>query len=106
VESQKRSLRYMVTAPATAQWVYEDLMLDLRPQLKDVSIPIVEITLFDPSLDGLGPAKIANAGAKERYYRSFLASAPSVSMQVIAPARHFVMYDQPEKLHAALAAQL
>lgn len=65
--SQKRSLQYMVSAPAdvdaiaaaaaktdpaaTAQWVYEDLLLDLRPQLKNAG-------------DGFGPAKIASAAAR------------------------------------------
>jgi pimeloyl-ACP methyl ester carboxylesterase len=120
--SQKSSLRYMVSAPAdvdaiaaatakadpnaTARWVSEDLMLDLRPQLKNARVPIVEIAPFDPSLDPYGPARIADAGAKQRYYASLFDGAPAVTVQVITPSRHFIMYDQPQALHAALEAAL
>ena len=120
--SQKRSLAYMVSAPqdveaiadaaahagpaATAQWMREDLTIDLRPQLRNVTIPLLEIAPFDPALDPYGPAKIATISEKARYYASLLQNDPSASVQVIAPSRHFIMYDQPQKLDAALADAL
>jgi pimeloyl-ACP methyl ester carboxylesterase len=120
--SQKSALQYMVTAPAdvdaiaaatakadpaaTGRWVYEDLMLDLRANLKNVTIPIVEIAPFDPSLDPYGPARIADAAGKQRYYASLFEGAPRTTVKVISPSRHFVMYDQPAALHTALEAAL
>lgn len=112
-ESQKRSLSYMVTSPqdvdaiaqaaskadtaATAQWVYEDLTLDLRSGLHDVTIPIVEIAPFDPALD---------SPSKRQQYAALFAGAPEARVQFIGPSRHFVMYDQPQALHAAIETLL
>ncbi len=117
-ESQKRSVQFMVTAPAdanaiaslaaksdrnaTEQWVQEDLTLDLRPQLSNVTIPIVEIVPFDPAFDPLGPAKISTAEAKRQYYASLFQGARSATVRVVAPARHFIMYDQASALDALL----
>lgn len=120
--SQKSALRYMVTSPAdvdaiavstskanaraAGQWVYEDLLLDLRPALKNATVPIVEVAPFDPSLDPYGPAKLAGPADKQQYYASLFAGAPSATVQVVAPSRHFIMYDNPRALDAALAEAL
>lgn len=117
-ESQERSVKFMVTAPedagaiaslaarsdrsATAQWVQEDLLSDLRPQLKNVTIPIVEIAPFDPAFDPFGPARISSPDAKRQYYARLFTGAPSATVQIIAPARHFLMYDRPQALDSAL----
>lgn len=120
--SQKRSLAYMVTAPedvdaiagaaanadpaTTAQWMYEDLTLDLRPRLKNVTVPLTVIAPFDPSLDPYGPAKTSTADAKQQFYASLLENDASARVELIAPARHFVMYDQPGVLDTVLSEAL
>jgi pimeloyl-ACP methyl ester carboxylesterase len=112
-ESQKRSLSYMVSSPqdvdsisqasskadpgATAEWVYEDLALDLRSRLHDVTIPIAEIAPFDQSLD---------SPSKRQQYAALFRGAPNARVQFISPARHFLMYDRPDALHAAIEAFL
>ena len=65
-----------------------------------------KIAPFDPKLDPFGPAKFADAAAKQRYYESLFAGAPQAKVQVIQPSRHFIMYDQPAALDAALDAAL
>jgi pimeloyl-ACP methyl ester carboxylesterase len=121
-QSQKRSMPFMVTAvadaaaiasqtaesdpAATAQWVYEDFTLDLRPQLKKATVPIVEIAPFDPAFDPLGPAALSNSSAKQQYYAALFEGAPNAGVQIISPSRHFMMYDQPAALDAALARLL
>jgi pimeloyl-ACP methyl ester carboxylesterase len=73
---------------AVAQWASEDLMLDLRPQLGKVSIPLLEI----------------GAGAQNAsYYPTLLAGDPSAHVVAIENTRHFIMYDQPQALHAQIA---
>jgi pimeloyl-ACP methyl ester carboxylesterase len=112
------SLPYMVTAKsdiesiarlaarsdpkATARWMQDDVALDLRPQLSTITIPVLEIAPFDAQSDPARPAKIASAEAKQAYYASLLAGDPSAAVAVIEPSRHFVMYDQPRKLHAVI----
>lgn len=91
---------------ATARWMQSDLLLDLRPELTRVTVPFLEVAPFDAQLDGAGAAKMANAQAKQAYYASLLSGAPTVKVQVIEPSRHFIMYDQPDRLHAALSSFL
>jgi len=88
---------------ATAAWTTEDVALDLRPQLTSVSAPFLEIAPFDATLE----AKILpNAAAKRSYYESLLANDSAANVQIIEPSRHFIMYDQPKKLHEAIATFL
>lgn len=116
------SLPYMITAKddvaavahlaatsdpkATAQWMHDDLLLDTRAQLAAITIPVLEITPFDPKLDPFGPAKIASAQQKQAYYASLLKGDATAKVQVIEPSRHFIMYDQPQALQAAMASFL
>ncbi len=88
---------------ATAQWLEEDMTQDLRPQLGAVTVPVLEIMPFDPTLDPYGPGKFANAAQKQAYYVTLLKGDTTAHVQAIAPSRHFIMYDQPQALHAAIA---
>jgi pimeloyl-ACP methyl ester carboxylesterase len=88
---------------ATAAWTSEDIALDLRPQLTKVTAPLLVIAPYDAALE----AKVLpDAAAKRGYYEALLANDPSANVQMIEPSRHFVMYDQPQKLHDAIAAFL
>ncbi len=113
------SLPYLMTSPAdiaavapltaksdpqaVAAWASEDLTTDLRPQLAGISVPLLEIAPFDAMLDG---KTFPTPDAKRKYYESLLAGDKAAKVQVIEPSRHFVMYDQPQKLHAAIVGLL
>ena len=113
------SLPYLLTSPAdiaavapltaksdpqaVAAWASEDVTMDLRPQLASISVPLLEIAPFDALLNG---KTFPVPDAKRKYYESLLAGDATAKVQVIEPSRHFVMYDQPQKLHSAIAAFL
>lgn len=88
---------------ASGAWMLQDMTMDLRPQLNAISAPVLEITSFDPSFDPKGPAHIASTAQKQAYYASLLAGDSTAKVQVIENSRHFIMYDQPQALHAAIA---
>jgi len=85
---------------AAAAWISEDLNLDLRPNLKNISTPLLEIAPYDPTLEN---SMFATAGAKSAYYATLIAGAQKGKVQVIEGSRHFAMYDQPQRLHEAIA---
>jgi len=88
---------------ATAAWTSEDIALDLRPQLTKVSTPLLVIAPFDATLES---KVLPDSAAKRGYYEALLANDPAANVQMIEPSRHFIMYDQPQKLHDAIAAFL
>lgn len=82
-----------------ARAMYDDLTLDMRPQLAAIRTPI---TLLYPDNAPLG----VPAGTMEKVYPRLYAAAPSVRTQVVAGSQHFVMFDQPQVFDAALDAFL
>lgn len=85
---------------ASGAWAAADVAGDLRPALKNVTVPLLEIAPYEAS----PRSPIQSAQAMQAYYASLIAGAPHAQVQVIENSRHFVMYDQPERLDAALAA--
>jgi pimeloyl-ACP methyl ester carboxylesterase len=84
---------------ATADFAAQLMALDLRPTLARIRVPVVEISPFNaPDFTRMG---IDEAG-KTAYYRGLLAGTARLDVVSISPARHFVMFDQPEKFAAAL----
>jgi pimeloyl-ACP methyl ester carboxylesterase len=80
--------------PASAGRYMADLLtLDLRPGLKNIAAPVlVVMPFFDVDGNQQGQTQDGNLG----YYRSLLEGTPNLQVVPIAPARHFVMLDQPE----------
>lgn len=93
--------------PATvAQYMFEDLSTDLRPELDKISVPVLEISPyreadFKAAADS-GRMPMMSEAQKTDYYRELLKGTPNLKVVSIAPARHFVMLDQPHKFHKAL----
>jgi pimeloyl-ACP methyl ester carboxylesterase len=84
---------------ATADFAAQLMALDLRPRLAAVTSPVVLVSPFNaPDFARIG---IDEAG-KSGYYRSLLPGIAKLDVVSISPARHFVMFDQPEKFAAAL----
>jgi pimeloyl-ACP methyl ester carboxylesterase len=86
---------------ATAQYMAEDLASDLRPGLKNATVPILEISPYKASDFSTGPTAMSEQ-QKVDYYKSLLANAPNAKVVSISPARHFVMLDQPAKFQQTL----
>jgi pimeloyl-ACP methyl ester carboxylesterase len=84
---------------ATAEFAAQLLLLDLRPQLPAIKVPVVEISPF--YAPDFARINVDEAG-KTGYYRMLLAGVGNLDVVSISPARHFVMFDQPERFAAAL----
>ena len=75
------------------------MLLDLRPKLAAIKVPVVEISPFNaPDFAAMG----VDENRKTDYYRMLLGGIEKLDVVSISPARHFVMFDQPEKFAAAL----
>lgn len=88
---------------ATADYYQEVLEADLRPQLANLTIPLLVIVPFDATLDPNNPQMpMATAAQKEHLYDGLLANAKTAKIIVVNDSRHFVMYDQPEQLYTLI----
>jgi len=88
---------------ATGQYAADVLNLDLRPGLKDVQAPLLVISPYhdlDAAQQGISES------AKADYYKALLEGAPRVQVVSVAPARHFAMIDQTEKVIDAIRSFL
>jgi len=84
---------------AVADFAAQLLLLDLRPKLPGIKVPVVEISPFyEADFAAMG----VNEEAKTNYYRMLLGGIEKLDVLSISPARHFVMFDQPEKFAATL----
>jgi pimeloyl-ACP methyl ester carboxylesterase len=86
---------------ATAEYTAEDMAADYRPLLKHANVPILEISPYYAPDFAKPPLQLSEA-QKAAYYQGLLANAPQAKVVSIAPARHFVMLDQPVKFQQAL----
>lgn len=84
---------------ATADFAAQLMAMDLRPKLPAITVPVVEISPYNaPDLARMNIDEAAKTG----YYRALLGGVSRLDVVSISPARHFVMFDQPEKFAAAL----
>lgn len=84
---------------ATAEFAAQLMALDLRPVLPSIRVPVVVIAPFHaPDLAHLGVDEAGKVG----YYQGLLAGVERLAVYPISPARHFAMFDQPQKFAAVL----
>lgn len=77
--------------------------LDLRPGLAGITVPVLLVApYFEPDSAQTGTTR----EMKTAYYTSLMAGTPNLKVVSIAPARHFVMFDQPQMLADTLRAWL
>jgi pimeloyl-ACP methyl ester carboxylesterase len=81
---------------ATAAWVKADLIADLRPSLKNATVPILELMPYAQPSPYTQEQTLG-------FYQSLLAGAPHANVVPIPGARHFAMLDQPQAVNAAIA---
>jgi pimeloyl-ACP methyl ester carboxylesterase len=88
---------------ATADFAAQLMSADLRPRLTGISVPVVGISPFNaPDFAAMG----VDEDRKTGYYSMLLPGIEKLDVVSITGARHFVMFDQPEKFAAALDAAL
>ncbi|HEV7606785.1 MAG TPA: alpha/beta hydrolase [Steroidobacteraceae bacterium] len=88
---------------ATADFAAQVITADFRPRLASIKVPVVEISPFNaPDFAAMG----IDENGKTTYYRGLLAGVEKLEVVSISGARHFVMFDQPEKFAAALDGAL
>lgn len=85
--------------PATvAQYLFEDLTTDLRPDLDRIKVPVLVISPYREAdyktAAASGRMPMMSEAQKRDYYRELLKGTPNLKVVSIAPARHFVMLDQ------------
>lgn len=84
---------------ATADLAAQLMALDLRPRMNSITVPVVVISPFHaPDLARIG---VDEAG-KVRYYQGLLSGIEKLEVVSVSPARHFAMFDQPEKFRQVL----
>lgn len=89
------------SAAAIIRYTVEGMTYDLRPGLGNISVPLLEISPYYAADFSEGPMKMTET-EKTAQYQALLKGAPQAQVVSISPARHFVMYDQPEKFHKVL----
>jgi pimeloyl-ACP methyl ester carboxylesterase len=89
---------------AIVAWLRAALLLDLTPGLQKIHAPLTAIIPFDPDIDPYQGFK--SEETKRAAYARWVAKVPNAKVILIAPSRHFVMFDQPAKFEQALEAAL
>jgi pimeloyl-ACP methyl ester carboxylesterase len=90
---------------SVAQYMADDLKLDLRPGLKNIVAPVLLIApWFD--LDNTVQGQTITQADKLEYYRGLMAGTPKLEVATVAPARHFAMIDQPQQVNDAIRKYL
>ncbi len=87
---------------AVGAWLQADLAADLRPNLVKITVPVLEIAPFVAAETTAVMGLYSTEAEKGAFYRTLLAGVPKLEVVTIAPARHFVMLDQPERFQKAL----
>lgn len=86
---------------ATAEYAAEDVAVDYRPGLKNIDVPLLEISPYnEPDFKqaaASGRMPMMSEAQKTDYYRQLLSGAPQLTVTSISPSRHFVMLDQPQR---------
>jgi pimeloyl-ACP methyl ester carboxylesterase len=82
--------------PILVNVMYEDLQTDLRGDVATIKTPTLVLYPYDSTLEGADPAPT------DALYTTAYKTMPNVKLQRIDDSRHFIMYDQPAKLDAAL----
>ena len=79
-----------------AEALYEDLLTDMRPEMAKITTPTLVIYEYDAT------SKVPDPKVYEGMITSAYKPMPQVTLVRVEDSRHFIMYDQPAKMDAAL----
>lgn len=82
---------------AAANAFHELIVTDLRPELKNISVPLT-VLYVQPQGAPLTEAQL------DQYYALSYANVPNRTIKRIANARHFIMFDQKQVFEAEITA--
>ncbi|MDQ1815584.1 alpha/beta hydrolase [Massilia sp. CCM 9210] len=88
---------------AVLQYMAETFAMDLRSQLPGIGAPVL---LIAPYFEPDASQHELTEDTKKTYYASLIATAPKAQVVTVSPARHFAMFDQPERVNAAIRSFL
>ena len=74
----------------------EDMQTDLRGDMATIKTPTLMLYPYDATAQGADPAKV------DKLYTTAYAAEPNKKLVRIDDSRHFIMYDQPGKMDAAV----
>jgi pimeloyl-ACP methyl ester carboxylesterase len=83
-----------------AEALYEDLLTDMRPEVGKIQTPTLVLYAYDAT------AKMPPANAYEGMMQDGYKAMPHVTLVKVDGSRHFMMYDQPGKMDAAMEGWL
>ncbi|MEA2999280.1 MAG: hypothetical protein QOK17_1113 [Sphingomonadales bacterium] len=86
-------------AAVSGQAMYELILLDLRPELVKIKVPM-EVLYVSPPGAPVTPEQI------DQYFKLSYANAPQAVLKRIPDSYHFIMIDQPAAFQAELKAFL
>jgi pimeloyl-ACP methyl ester carboxylesterase len=79
--------------------MYEDMLTDVSSQMAQVKTPMLLLYPYDASV-------APDAAKYDAIYHNAYASKPNATLVRIDDSRHFIMYDQPEKMDVAIQTWL
>jgi pimeloyl-ACP methyl ester carboxylesterase len=85
---------------AVVQYMAEAFALDLRARLPKITAPVLLISPYF-ALDA--QQQMLTEAGKTEYYQKIMEGTPKLKVVSVAPARHFAMFDAPEKVNEAIA---
>ncbi len=84
---------------AVTRYMAEAIALDLRGALPSITAPVLVIS---PYFEADAEQMRMTEAAKLAYYQALMAGTPNLKVVTVAPARHFAMFDQPQKVNDAI----
>jgi len=97
--ARMRSWSAAADARVVAQVAYEDVVIDMRPKLGQVTAPVLVLAAWHQGM----PFTEAQV---QGFFEGQFAGTPKVTVSTVAQAAHFIMLDQPETFQKALWAVL
>jgi len=79
-----------------AEALYEDLLTDMRPEVAKIQTPALVLYEYDAA------SKMPDPKMYEGMMQSAYKPMPHVTLVRVEGSRHFIMYDQPAKMDAAM----
>ncbi len=97
-DAQKLVAEWVIASDRAAftEAMYEDMLTDVRADLATIKTPTLMLYPYDPTSQGADPAKV------DGLYQGAYAAMPNAKLVRVDGSKHFIMYDQPEKLDAAV----
>ena len=102
VEARYLPLMARSDQATVAEYLKQGIPSDFRPGLKNITVPLLEISPYYAP-DFSEPSMKSTEAEKTAYYQLQLKGTPDARVLSISPSRHCVMFDQPEKLDRAIA---